>query len=150
MNSKEIIRDFSTVNLGLLQKHIVDPISDDELRSLVSAFLLDVNKVTFALTDVDTNDRQQVISILQGFVSNPLITFGELELIDALNGLRNEVLKQLLVLIVPSISQTLRLLTDGDKDNNEEIDAVWRTFLSDPRLYQILLQLLLGVIQNRK
>ncbi len=146
--NSEIISDVVRVNLDLVQKHLIDQIADQEARSLATSAVNDMERIVNALLDENPQDRQQVLEIVRNFASEPLLLYGELELAEAINRLQRPELRALLLLVTPTFSNALRLLLDGDKDNNNQVEQLFLDLVKSPGFITTALSLLLSLLNR--
>lgn len=146
--NSEIISDVVRVNLDLVQKHLIDQIADQEARSLATSAVNDMERIVNALLDENPQDRQQVLEIVRNFASEPLLLYGELELAEAINRLQRPELRALLLLVTPTFSNALRLLLDGDKDNNNQVEQLLIDLVKSPGFITTALSLLLSLLNR--
>lgn len=146
--NSEIISDVVRVNLDLVQKHLIDQIADQEARSLATSAVNDMERIVNALLDENPQDRQQVLEIVRNFASEPLLLYGELELAEAINRLQRPELRALLLLVTPTFSNALRLLLDGDKDNNNQVEQLFIDLVKSPGFITTALSLLLSLLNR--
>ena len=146
--NSEIIRDLTVANLDIVQKHLIDTIADPNARSLATASVNDMERIIFALIDENPNDVDQVKAIVRNFASEPLLQYGQTELAEAIMRLKREELKALLLLVSPTLSDALRLLLDGDKDNNDQVEQLFIDLVKSPGFITTALSLLLSLINR--
>lgn len=148
MSRNDIIRDLTVANLDIVQKHLIDTIQDANARSLATASVNDMERIIFALIDENPNDVDQVKAIVRNFASEPLLQYGETELAEAIMRIRRDELKALLLLTTPTFSNAMRLLLDGDKDNNDEVEQLFIDLVKSPGFITTALTLLLSLINR--
>lgn len=148
MSRNDIIRDLTVANLDIVQKHLIDTIPDANARSLATSSINDLERIIFALIDENPNDVDQVKAIVRNFASEPLLQYGETELTEAILRIRREELKALLLLVAPTTSNAMRLLLDGDKDNNDEVEQLFIDLVKSPGFITTALTLLLSLINR--
>jgi len=146
--NSEIISDVVRVNLDLVEKHLISQIADLEARALAISAVNDMERIVNALLDENVNDRQQVLEIVRNFASEPLLQYGELELTEAIGRLKREELKQLFLLVTPTMSSSLRLLLDGDKDNNGQVEQLFVDLAKSPGFITTFIALIFSLINR--
>lgn len=146
--NSEIISDVVRVNLDLVEKHLISQIADLEARALAISAVNDMERIVNALLDENPEDRAQVLEIVRNFASEPLLQYGELELTEAINRLSRPELKALLLQITPTLSSVFRLLVDGDKDNNKQVEELFVNLVKSPGFITSALALLLSLLNR--
>lgn len=146
--SSEIISDVVRVNLDLVEKHLISQIADQEARSLATSAVNDMERIVNALLDENPQDRQQVLEIVRNFASEPLLLYGELELAEAISRLKREELKALLLLVTPTLSNVMRLLLDGNKDNNDQVEQLFIDLAKSPGFITTFVTLIFSLINR--
>lgn len=133
------------VNLNLIEEEVLTSLNRDiyDLAKGASDALGATAEVMF---DEIVDNGPQVEEIWKAYVNANVISFAELKAAQKIAQLNPGLVKTLSTLILPSVGDTLRALTDNETKDDKQIEQVWKNFLLEGNNLQILLDNTLRVL----
>lgn len=148
----QIVPKLIQANLEVIEQELLVrlPAQTNALAVGASDAMQETAQVLF---DGNPADGDQVEAIWRDYVNEHLITFAEMKATEAVTKFRSEIVKNLSQLLLTPAAESLRVLTDAETKDDQQLKALWVDFLKegtnmDTLLANTLKPALLLVIKN--
>lgn len=133
----------------------VDKTEDENLYKGIEVSFMPMEEIVVALNDDNPNNQQQVKEITLRWINGPVADLLDEIFEDLINKNKNDHIKALLNQVLVLGVGTLKIYTDDEEKNNEQLEKLFDTFLESPEskelvLKHILKPLLIKVVKDEK
>lgn len=129
--------------LNLVEKRFIDRIPADDVKNGLKIFLTPVRNMVEALSDEEPRNAEQVREIWRKFVNLDLTDFSQSVVLRLIGKIKNEEVRRPLATVASPVVDMVRVSTDTDPRNEEQIKALWLAFIQDPNTHVVVLEDLL-------
>jgi hypothetical protein len=149
--SKEKVKIISDVMRMLLlsflngiDRFLIQRIPVPEVKMGVTMLLQPVRKMVDALNDLEPDNDAQVREVWRKFANADLADYSETTLLKLISEIKNDNIRPALsTLTVPTVNM-LRIVTDEDPNNEQQLAQMWTAFLKSPDTHDVVLDHLLA------
>lgn len=132
--ANQILLTFINANFDIITKEILPLVEKDYLRVGLSE-IVERLKITVLSAAEGSLTKEELSNIWGSLPSDPEIVEAlRAVLVDLINKVEEQEVKDLLNLLLDPILQTVVILTDQAGNNKEELNRVWKEFLNSPEL----------------
>ena len=133
----------------------VDKTEDENLYKGVEISFMPMEDMVVALNDDNPNNQQQVKEITLKWINGPVSDLLDEIFQDLIDKSKNDHVKALLAQVLTLGVGTLKIYTDDEEKNNEQLNKLFDAFLESPEskelvLNHILKPLLIKVVKDEK
>ena len=142
----DLFAAIAKLGLNFAENQIEKKIANDLAQRGALLFLQPTRDIVVALNDQDPENTAQVKAIILEWVNESLSAYLE-ELANAgIDKVKNETGKELLYFASKVVIEVLMLVSDDEKDNNEQIEQYFENLLTSPALRALILETLLPAL----
>lgn len=123
--------------LAIIKDQFVGKISDEDLRILVTDSLVAISGTAHVLADANPDDGEQLRKLWLAFVNVSAANFVEQEVAQAIDKIGNEDVRVPLQTLRVPVIQMIRLVTDDIKPDDEQLEALWKEFVKNPKTQDV-------------
>lgn len=142
----DLFAAIAKLGLNFAENQIEKKIANDLAQRGALLFLQPTRDIVVALNDQDPENTAQVKAIILEWVNESLSAYLE-ELANAgIDKVKNETGKELLYFASKVVIEVLMLVSDDEKDNDEQIEQYFQNLLTSPALRTLILETLLPAL----
>lgn len=116
----------------------IDKIPDEETRKGAEGMVKALSNTARALSDDNPRDKEQIREIYRKFTNTDLLPLADSKSVDALSRIKNERIREPLLVLQPVLVDIVNLMSDDNPENEEQVNAYWQQVLRDGKLLDIL------------
>ena len=142
----DLFAAIAKLGLNFAETQIEKKIANDLAQRGALLFLQPTRDIVVALNDENAENTAQVKGIILDWVNESLTAYLE-ELANAgIDKVKNEMGKELLYFASKVVIEVLMLVSDDEKENDEQIEAYFENLLTSPELRTLILGTLLPAL----
>ena len=142
----DLFAAIAKLGLNFAETQIEKKIENDLAQRGALLFLQPTRDIVVAMNDQDPENAAQVKAIILNWVNKSLSAYLE-ELADAgIAKVKNETGKELLYFASKVVIEVLMLVSDDEKNNDEQIEQYFQDLLTSPALRALILETLLPAL----
>ena len=139
----DLVASLLRIALNYVERQLITKIDDEDARAWANLHLSPLRQTIADLNDDNPENREQVLLTWRKFLNTDFSDQTSLQLSKWLDKIGNPDTREVLAYVLGEVVNTLRLLTDEDADNSEQLKATWTAFVKNPVTHGILLEHLL-------
>lgn len=117
--------------LDFVDTNLVSQIELDFANLAAKDVIGKLKATAFVLSDPDTQDKEQLRVIWGHFLADPEIAESlRLAFVEAASRVKNDLLKEALLLLTNPIISTVVALSDENQDNGDQLEKIWTDFVN--------------------
>lgn len=126
--------------LGVIEKYLINQVKNPTLKAAMQLQIQPLKATTLALSDENPLDDEQLAAIWKEHLGTNVTVFAESEIGKLLEKIKDENLKKVLALLSLPVVNSLRLVTDENVHDGEQLEAEIRRFLADETSQRTLVE----------
>lgn len=154
----DALRHIMTLVIKIFRSQIlkrVDKLEDENLYKGIEVSFMPMEEIVIALNDDNPDNQQQVKEITLRWINGPVSDLVDEIFKDLIEKSKNDHIKALLNQVLILGVGTLKIYTDDEEKNNEQLNKLFEVFLESPEskelvLNHILKPLLVKVVKDEK
>ena len=154
----DALRHIMTLVIKIFRSQIlkrVDKLEDENLYKGIEVSFMPMEEIVIALNDDNPDNQQQVKEITLRWINGPVSDLVNEIFKDLIEKSKNDHIKALLNQVLILGVGTLKIYTDDEEKNNEQLNKLFEAFLESPEskelvLNHILKPLLVKVVKDEK
>jgi len=128
-----------TFALGLIEKYFISKVPNEDVKAGLRLLLNPVKGMVDALSDENPRNSEQVADLWKKWAGTDLVGFGGEKLQVLIGKIEDPKFKRpLSILVVPTLNM-VKIFTDDDPNNEEQLKQNWLGFIQNPDTHEVVL-----------
>lgn len=149
---KDTMRSIMLLMLKVFRTQIlkrIDNVENDDLYKGIEISFIPMEQIVVALNDDNPDNKEQVKDIMLAWINGPVSDLLEEIFSDLVSKSKNEHVKALFTEILGLGVSTLKIYTDDDNKNNEQLDKLFDAFLESAEAKELVVKHILHPLLSK-
>jgi hypothetical protein len=112
-------------NIDVLKEEIVLTLPQGVVKASIESLFHPIEEVVNVLSDSNDDNETQVNEVLKDYLNNDLALLLDNYSVELIGTIKDPIVKDMVSLFVVPTVETLRAMSDDNKDNQEQLKEVW-------------------------
>jgi hypothetical protein len=112
-------------NIDVLKEEIVLTLPQGVVKASIESLFHPIEEVVNVLSDSNDDNETQVNEVLKDYLNNDLALLLDNYSVELIGTIKDPIVKDMVSLFVVPTVETLRAMSDDNKDNEEQLKEVW-------------------------
>lgn len=125
--------------INFIEKKFVEKVPNDDVRAGLKLLLNPIRGMVNALSDENPRNAEQIAELWKKWAGNDLVNFGDARLQVLIGNIENDQLRRPLSIIVVPTLNMVRIFTDDNPNNVDQLKENWLSFISSQETHEVVL-----------